>query len=135
VVPAVKPGTAVAAAEQALRDAGLTASSGRQEYSPSVPSGAVVRTDPPAGTALPAGSAVALVTSRGPEPRRQVRVPFLIGRTTASATAMLRALGLDPEVESAFPFGPVDGNSHVVSQDHGAGSLVDPGTTITLRTL
>jgi serine/threonine-protein kinase len=135
-VPAVAAGTTVAKAEQAVRDAGLgpVTSSGRQEYSATVPAGQVIRTDPPAGTALPSGGAVTLVVSRGAEPRRQVRVPFLIGRTRADAVATLTALGLEVDVERGLPFGPDDGG-RVVAQDHGAGSLVDPGTTITLRTL
>jgi eukaryotic-like serine/threonine-protein kinase len=139
VVPAVAAGTAVAAAQQAVRDAGLTPGTTRQEYSATVASGTVIRTDPPAGTALPGGSAVAFVVSRGPEPRRQVRVPFLIGRSVSAATSTLTSLGLQVEIEPAItiergPFGPADGGQ-VISQDHGAGSLVDPGTTITLRTI
>jgi serine/threonine-protein kinase len=115
-------------------------STDRQEYSASVPAGAVLRTDPPAGTALRGGSPVTLVVSRGPEPRRQVRVPFLIGRTVTDATAALTALGLEVDIDRALPFtrgpfGPDDGDGRVISQDHGAGSLVDPGTTITLRTV
>jgi beta-lactam-binding protein with PASTA domain/tRNA A-37 threonylcarbamoyl transferase component Bud32 len=137
VVPAVAAGTAVAAAEQLIGDAGLApAGTRRQEYSAAVPAGAVTRTDPPAGTALASGSAVTLVVSRGPEPKREVRVPFLIGRTTAAAVAALEKLGLDVELsDRGFPFGPDDGSGRVVSQSHGAGSLVDPGTTITLHTL
>jgi beta-lactam-binding protein with PASTA domain len=141
VVPAVAAGTTVARAEQAVRDAGLgpVTPSDRQEYSATVPAGEVIRTDPPAGTALPSGGAVTLVVSRGVEPRRQVRVPLLIGRARADAVAALTALGLEVDVERAIPFdrgpfGPDDGG-RVVAQDHGAGSLVDPGTTITLRTL
>jgi eukaryotic-like serine/threonine-protein kinase len=98
----------------------------------------VVRTDPPAGTALPGGSGVTLVVSRGPEPRRQVRVPFLVGRSVRAATATLTSLGLEVDVERTLPFdrGPFGSDDgRVVSQDHGAGSLVDPGTTITLRVL
>jgi serine/threonine-protein kinase len=134
VVPAVAAGTAVAAAQQAVRDAGLRPGTTRREYSANVASGTVIRTDPPAGTALPGGGSVALVVSRGPEPRRQVRVPFLIGRSAADAEAALAAIGLDVEIQRGLPFGLDDGG-RVVSQDHGAGSLVDPGTTITLRTL
>ena len=105
VVPAVAAGTTVATAEQAVRDAGLgpVTSSDRQEYSATVPAGEVIRTDPPAGTALPSGGAVTLVVSRGAEPRRQVRVPFLIGRTRADAVAALTALGLEVDVERAVP--------------------------------
>jgi serine/threonine-protein kinase len=96
----------------------------------------VVRTDPAAGTALPSGGRVTLVISRGAEPPRQVRVPFLIGRTAAEATAALAAVGLQAEVDSGFPFGgrPAD-EAQVVGQSHGAGSMVDRGTTITLRAI
>jgi eukaryotic-like serine/threonine-protein kinase len=135
-VPAVAAGTPVAAAEQAVRDAGFTPtrSTAAREYSATVPAGAVTRTDPPAGTALPGGSSVTLVVSRGAEPPRQVRVPLLVGRSAAEATAALAALGLEAEVENAFPFGarsPDD--AQVVNQSHGPGSMVDRGTTITLR--
>jgi serine/threonine-protein kinase len=137
VVPAVAAGTAVTAAERAVRDADLgpVTSGDRQEYSATVPAGTVIRTDPPAGIALPGGSPVTLVVSRGPEPRRQVRVPFLIGRQTSDAVAVLSALGLEVDIERGFPFGPDDGTGRVISQDHGAGSLVDRGTTIVLHTL
>ena len=75
-----------------------------------------------------------LVISRGAEPPRQVRVPLLIGRTAADATAVLAAAGLQAEIENGFPFGgrPAD-EAQVVDQSHGAGSMVDRGTTITLR--
>jgi serine/threonine-protein kinase len=145
VVPAVAAGTPVAVAEQAVRDAGLEPGREvRREYSTRVPAGAVIRTDPPAGTALRARSEVALVVSRGPEPERQVRVPLLVGRTASAAAATLTELGLDVQVERAVPFdtGPFDtgpfgrdDGGRVVAQSHGAGSLVDPGTTVTLRTL
>jgi eukaryotic-like serine/threonine-protein kinase len=135
-VPVVAAGTAVDAAEKAVRDAGFTPGAAGAEYSATVPAGTVVRTDPAPGTPLASGSTVGLVQSRGPEPRRQVRVPFLIGRTAADATAALAALGLKAEVENGFPFGgrPAD-EAQVIRQSHGAGSLVDPGTTITLRTI
>jgi serine/threonine-protein kinase len=134
-VPAVAAGTALADAEAAIRDAGLTpARSGTREYSASAPAGTVVRTDPPAGTALPGGGRVSLVLSKGAEPPRQVRVPRLVGRTAAEATAALAAVGLEAEVENGWPFGRRSADeAQVVSQSHGAGSMVDRGTTITLR--
>lgn len=136
VVPAVASGTAVAAAEQAVRDAGLTPARGGEEYSPTAPAGTVVRTDPPAGTALPSGARVTLVTSKGVEPPRQVRVPFLLGRTVTEAKALLAAVGLEADVENGFGFGgrPED-EAQVLRQSHGAGSLVDRGTTVVLRAL
>jgi serine/threonine-protein kinase len=135
-VPAVAAGTAVTDAETAVRDAGLTPvrSGSAREYSTAAPAGTVVRTDPPAGTALPGGGRVTLVLSKGAEPPRQIRVPLLIGRTVADATAVLTAAGLPAEVENGFPFGgrPTD-EAQVVGQSHGPGSMVDRGTTITLR--
>ena len=135
-VPDVAAGTPVADAERAIRDAGLTParSGSAREYSATAPVGTVVRTDPAAGTALPGGGRVTLVLSRGAEPPRQVRVPFLVGRTAAEATATLAAAGLRAEIENGFPFGgrPAD-EAQVVSQSHGPGSTVDRGTTITLR--
>jgi beta-lactam-binding protein with PASTA domain len=61
-------------------------------------------------------------------------VPFLVGRTVAEATAALSAAGLDADVENGFGFGarPAD-VAQVVGQSHGPGSMVDRGTTITLR--
>jgi serine/threonine-protein kinase len=135
-VPDVASGTPVADAERAIRDAGLTParSGSAREYSATAPVGTVVRTDPAAGTALPGGGRVTLVLSRGAEPPRQVRVPFLVGRTAAEAKATLAAAGLQAEIENGFPFGgrPAD-EAQVVSQSHGPGSMVDRGTTITLR--
>ena len=135
-VPDVAPGTPIADAERAVRDAGLTParSGSAREYSATAPVGTVVRTDPAAGTALPGGGRVTLVVSRGAEPPRQVRVPFLVGRTAADATAALAAAGLQAEIENGFPFGgrPAD-EAQVVSQSHGPGSMVDRGTTIILR--
>lgn len=135
-VPAVAAGTSVGDAEAAIRAAGLTParSGSAREYSATAPAGTVVRTDPAAGTALPGGGRVTLVLSRGAEPPRQVRVPFLVGRTVADATAALAAQGLDVEVENGFGFGarPAD-RAQVVGQSHGPGSMVDRGTTVTLR--
>ena len=126
---------AAEATRAAILDAGLTpARSGTREYSASAPAGTVVRTDPPAGTALPGGGRVSLVVSKGAEPPRQVRVPLLVGRTAAEATAALAAVGLSAEVENGWPFGGRPAaEAQVVGQSHGPGSMVDRGTTITLR--
>ena len=136
VVPAINPGTPVDAAEQAVRDAGLAPRAGRREYSATVAAGAVTRTDPPAGTALPSGSEVSLVVSRGREPVRQVRVPFLLGRTVEDAKDELDDRGLEAEVENGIGIGGRDEDEAVVvAQSHGPGSTVDRGTTVTLRAL
>jgi serine/threonine protein kinase/beta-lactam-binding protein with PASTA domain len=136
-VPAVAPGTAIAAAEQAMRNAGLTPvqATAANEYSSTVPAGAVIRTAPGEGAALPIGAPVTLVVSRGvePEPER-VRVPLVIGERFGRASDALGELGLDAEENSSgFPFSRENGV--VIGQDPSPGSLVDPGTTITLDTV
>ncbi len=133
-VPAIAPGTALDDAQATIRAAQLTPVQSGSEYSSSVPEGAVVRTTPAAGAALPPGSRVTLVVSRGeqpPEQVQQVRVPWLIGRRFDEAEQMLEDLGLQAEERSQL--GRDDGR--VVDQSNGAGSLVDPGTTIVLKTL
>jgi beta-lactam-binding protein with PASTA domain len=135
-VPAVAPGTTVAAAEQALRDGDLTPvrSTEADQFSATVPVGAVVGTNPPAGTALPLGAPVTLVLSRGPEPPEedQVEVPFVIGERYDDASDKLDDAGLDSDQHSRFSDGR--GRSRVIGQDPHAGTLVDKGSTVTLET-
>jgi beta-lactam-binding protein with PASTA domain len=50
------------------------------------------------------------------------------------ATAELSAVGLQADVQSGLPFDRGD-DARVVGQSHGAGSLVDRGTTVTLNTV
>jgi serine/threonine-protein kinase len=133
VVPAVASGSTVEAAEQAVRDAGLTPARS-QQFDAAVPAGAVVRTDPPAGTALPSGGSVTMVVSRGPAPPRQVRVPLVVGQRADDAAQALARAGLDVERTAAFPFRDAD-DARVVDQSAGPGSLVDRGTVVTLRAL
>jgi beta-lactam-binding protein with PASTA domain len=140
-VPAIGAGTTVADAKAAIRAAGLSPvqAAAAAEYSDSVQAGAVVRTEPAAGTSLPPGGSVTLVVSRGEEPAqqerpRQVRVPFVIGKTFEEAQAILSDVGLEAEERAGFGgFGRENGR--VVNQSNGAGSMVDPGTTIVLETL
>lgn len=145
-VPNVPAGSAVATAEDAVRRAGLTPvrSTDAEEYSDTVPSGAVIRTDPPAGTRLPGGAAVTLVTSRGiepappppppaasPEPSEQGgEVPFVIGMSADEAGEVLRSQGFEVEVDRSFPF--IDGDGRVIAQDPSAGDRADGGDTVTL---
>ncbi|MBA3906908.1 MAG: PASTA domain-containing protein [Pseudonocardiales bacterium] len=132
-VPSVGVGTDVAGAVAAIRAAGFSPVQSAK-YDSSVPAGNVVRTEPAAGTSLRPGGSVTVVVSRGPEPARQVRVPFVIGKTFGEAAQILADVGLEAEERPGFAgFGREDGR--VVNQSNGAGSLVDPGTTIVLDTL
>jgi serine/threonine-protein kinase len=136
VVPDIAAGTAVPAAERAVREAGLEPRRSRSddEYSASVPAGTVIETDPPAGTELRSGGEVRLVVSRGPEPRRDVRVPLLLGRPADDAVDVLEDAGLRGELRGGFRLRDED-EAVVVRQSHGAGSLVERGTTVTLDAL
>jgi eukaryotic-like serine/threonine-protein kinase len=135
-VPAIGAGTAVVDAEAAVRAAQLkpVRSTSAAVYSDSVPEGAVVRTNPAAGTALPLGGTVTLVVSRGEQPPQQVRVPFVIGKRFDEAQQILEEVGLQAEEQPGFGgLGRDDGR--VIDQSNGAGSMVDRGTTIVLDTL
>jgi eukaryotic-like serine/threonine-protein kinase len=130
-VPVIAAGTAVGDAQAAIRAAQLTPVQSGSEYSSSVPEGAVVRTNPAAGTALQPGSRVTLVVSQGEQPK-QVRVPSVKGLRFDDAEQILEDLGLKAEEHPVGLFGSENGR--VVKQSNGAGSMVDPGTTIVLDT-
>jgi serine/threonine-protein kinase len=141
VVPAVAPGTPVEVAEQTVRDAGLTPArtAASAEFSDAVPAGAVVRTDPGPGTAVPIGSEVVLVVSRGAEPPpepEQRGVPFVIGQRFEEAEEILEDAGFEVEQRDTFDLGPEDRDeSTVVGQTPGAGAVVEEGSTVVLDTL
>ncbi|WP_300018649.1 Stk1 family PASTA domain-containing Ser/Thr kinase [Pseudonocardia sp.] len=138
-VPAIEAGTAIADAEQRIRDAGLNPvqSTAAREFDDTVPEGAVIRTEPAAGEAVAIGAAVTLVVSRGvePPPEPQVAtVPLLLGRELSEARELLEGAGLGVEVRSALPFG-VRENPQVIGQNPQPGTIVDAGTTVVLDTL
>jgi serine/threonine protein kinase/beta-lactam-binding protein with PASTA domain len=133
-VPRIAPGTSVADAEQALRDAGLTPVHGSDDTddSDSVPEGAVLRTDPKAGTELRVGEPVKIVVSGGESDT--VKVPDVVGKDFDDAADILDESDLDAEGRSAIPFlGRSDGQ--VVEQSPRAGTTVERGSTVTLTTV
>ncbi|GAA2553688.1 Stk1 family PASTA domain-containing Ser/Thr kinase [Pseudonocardia hydrocarbonoxydans] len=138
-VPAIDAGTAVATAEQLVRDAGLTPTrtSGDAEYDDTVPEGTVIRTEPAAGQPVAIGGPVTLVVSRGVEPPPQpqrVSVPLVVGQTANEAQALLAELGLSTVVQSALPF-QLNENPTVIGQSPSAGAVVEAGTQVVLDTL
>jgi beta-lactam-binding protein with PASTA domain len=133
-VPRIAPGTSVADAEQALRAAGLTPvrSSGDTDDSDSVPAGAVLRTDPKAGTALRVGQPVTIVVSSGESDT--VKVPDVVGKDFDDAAEILEELDLRAKGRSVIPFlGRRDGQ--VVEQSPRAGATVERDSTVTLTTV
>jgi len=133
-VPQIAPGTSVADAEQALRDAGLTPVHGSDDTddSDSVPVGSVLRTNPKAGTELRVGEPVTIVVSSGESDT--VKVPDVVGKDFDDAADVLDELDLDAKGRSAIPFlGRSDGQ--VVEQSPRAGATVERGSTVTLTTV
>jgi beta-lactam-binding protein with PASTA domain len=107
----------VAEARAALTGAGLTVGSTTNDYSDTVPTGSVISTTPPAGTALDHRTAVLLTVSQGPTP---VAVPDLRGEPQAQALATLHGLGLTPSLTSGFS--PTVAAGSVLNQTPGAGT-------------
>ena len=95
------------------------------EFNDTVPAGAVIRTEPVAGTRVSRGSTVVIVLSKGP---RLVWVPNVIGKSLDQARRQLERAGFDVKVRSLF--GVNDGN--VLAQDPLPLSRVKQGSTITL---
>lgn len=97
-----------------------------EAYHDAVPTGAVVRTDPPAGTTLHPGDLVTVYVSKGPQP---VKVPDVTGKPGDDATKALRAAGF--AVDSSEGYSDDVPRGAVVSQDP-RGGTADHGSTVTL---
>ena len=105
-------------AEQQLKELGVSVLV-TQAVEPSVASGAVIRTDPAAGSQVAAGSTVVVYISR-PQVATTTKVPSLIGMSADDARTLLvqnrLGLGSQDEQYSDQPVGTV------ISQDPAAGS-------------
>jgi serine/threonine-protein kinase len=122
-VPNVAGGS-LAAARFSLAAAGLGASE-QDQYNDTVPSGTVIGSVPTTGTAVPVGSKVTVVVSRGPH---LVAVPDVAGDSVGAASQALGALG--------FAISGVTGNpiATVTSTSPGAGNLAHYGAAIQIVT-
>ncbi|MGS0687259.1 Stk1 family PASTA domain-containing Ser/Thr kinase [Nakamurella sp. GG22] len=129
-VPAIAAGIDPAAAAAAVKAAELTAVVGADKsFDDTVPAGAVVRTDPKAGTALPVGGRVTLVLSAGPAP---LKVPDVTGKSAEDAENKLKVAGfaLGPRQRT---FDPVAEPGAVLGSTPGAGTTVPRGSTVSLK--
>ncbi len=125
-VPALA-GKDLAGAKAALRVAGLVdAPSPASEFSDTVGTGLVIRSDPPAGTRLKPGSAVQLVVSKGRQP---VAVPNVTGQKQSDAEKTLRDLGFTVTVVQAFS--DTVNKDLVIDQSPSTGTA-DKGSTVAL---
>ncbi|WP_111765256.1 Stk1 family PASTA domain-containing Ser/Thr kinase [Nakamurella deserti] len=130
VVPAIEAGTAPDDAETALTAADLTVT--RDEaaavFDAEVPAGAVVRTEPAAGTALDIGAPVTLVVSKGAEP---VPVPAVTDKTVVDAENALKVagFGIGTQVDQFDPERPA---GTVIGTRPAAGETLAAGATVQL---
>jgi len=119
-------GKPAAATTTALTKLGLKVTS-TTAYSKTVPAGSVVSMTPGAGTTVAKGSPVALVVSKGPP---LVVVPDLYTMSESDAKALLRKLGLVPQV--TYPVG-VSPFNRVIKQSAKAGSSIPWGSTVEIQ--
>jgi serine/threonine-protein kinase len=125
-------GKSVADATTALAAVDLTAKSGAQTYSDTVPDGNVIAVDQPTGSVIHPGQTVNLIISQGPEP---VPVPDIQGQTWTQAKAALTAAGLNFKFNNAKSqtlANNLPGTATVQSISPGAGVTVAKGTTVTV---
>ncbi|MFI9149124.1 Stk1 family PASTA domain-containing Ser/Thr kinase [Streptomyces sp. NPDC053367] len=125
-VPALR-GEPLDEARRALKDEGLEPGMVTREFSDEVPRGAVLRTDPEGGVERRAGSAVALVVSKG----SPVDIPDVVGDDLADARAELLEAGLKVEVASAQINSDID-KGKVALQSPDSGGEAAEGDTVTL---
>ena len=126
-VPEVR-GTSQQQARIAIETAGFQFGSVSQETS-SEPRGAVIATDPVAGTTAELPATVSITLSRGPA---TMQVPDLTGRTLADARSTLEQLGLRLGGTSTdtSSFAP---ENTVLGQTPAPGSTVSAGANVNLR--
>ncbi|MBW3068019.1 MULTISPECIES: Stk1 family PASTA domain-containing Ser/Thr kinase [unclassified Actinomyces] len=123
-------GKSQADARTAITDAGLSVGDVTTEDSADVASGAVIRTDPVAGTPVERGSTVSLVVSSG-----KTTVPNVVGMSQEEGQAAITAAGLNynsSTVEETTNDESKDDQYVVTAVDPGAGSSVDTGQSVTL---
>jgi serine/threonine-protein kinase len=97
-----------------------------QDFSPTVPKGDVISTNPAAGQQADRGGTVTLDVSKGPQ---TVKVPDVRNKSVAAATAALQAVGLTV----GGVYGP--GSSVVIDQTPPAGATAKVGSPVDLFAL
>ena len=125
-VPAVK-GLSQSAASDAIAAANLTVGTVKESFDDKVEKGAVVSSDPKAGTSAKPEAPVDLVVSKGPAP---VPVPKVEGRKLNAAKTALASAGLKVDVSQEFSETVKDGV--VISVKPKEGKVVDSGSRVSL---
>ena len=114
-------------AESLLQGDGFNTST-TSESSDSVPSGRVIRTEPPAGSQRPKGATITIVVSSGTS---NVTVPSVIGLSQANATSALQSKGFKVNVEMQEVIDPAK-DGKVVDQDPNGSTSQPSGSTVTI---
>jgi serine/threonine-protein kinase len=127
-------GMSAADAAAALDRLGLEVGATTQDYSDTIPAGAVIGQDPPAGSEVAKGSAVDLVLSSGASPTPTptptlTQVPPVMSMLEGDAVAALEAAGFAVVVQYAP--GPQDAGT-VIDQDPPGESEAEVGSTVTI---
>ena len=91
--------------------------------------GTVLAQDPQAGATVDAGIGVTLTVSKGPAPA-PAPVPNLVGMDQQTAVSIIEALGFKASVQQIDSSEP---KGTVVSQDPKPGTVLDPGSTVTIN--
>lgn len=125
-VPNVKS-LPLATAKKELKNSGLAPGMVTKRFSETVDKGSVIGTDPRAGFTRKAGSAVALVVSKG----RPVEIPDVRGDSEADATEELEDAGLKVEIAPTRVHSDED-KGDVVKQSPAQNKTVAEGDTVTL---
>ncbi|MCC5952314.1 MAG: PASTA domain-containing protein [Acidimicrobiia bacterium] len=121
-------GQTLAEATEALENLGLSVREAADRFDEDVPTGIVLAVDPEPPVEVPAGSAVGLVVSAGPEPRT---IPGgLPGRAADEVRGELEALGLEVVRAEDFSDSVAAGNVLWVSPE--AGLQVERGGQVTM---
>ncbi|NLU82900.1 Stk1 family PASTA domain-containing Ser/Thr kinase [Rhodococcus sp. HNM0569] len=127
-VPTLPAGGDRTASESALRERTFVPVEGGEAFSSTIPVGAVAAFEPASGVALPVGSQVRLIYSKGAAP---VEIPDVSGMPEGKARAALEDAGLVVgDVESRFD-AKIEGG-HAVGTSPKTGRTVDSGSTVTL---
>ncbi|HEX5577559.1 MAG TPA: PASTA domain-containing protein [Gemmatimonadaceae bacterium] len=112
----------------AIETAGFTFGSVSQQTS-TEPRGAVIGSDPPAGTTVELPATVSITLSQGPS---TVQLPDLTGRTLADARSTIEQLGLRLGTTASDTSSFIPENT-VLSQSPAAGATVSAGANVNLR--
>ncbi|MET9128013.1 Stk1 family PASTA domain-containing Ser/Thr kinase [Streptomyces sp. NPDC004528] len=120
-------GFTLSKARDVLKDGGLAAGMITREFSDDVLKGSVIRTDPPADTSRHAGSAIALVVSKG----SPVEIPDVTGTSVEDARAELEQAGLKVRTAAQRVTSEFD-RGQVARQSPEAGGEAATGDTVTL---